>query len=233
MCQILVVAHGIFSCGKQTLSCGMWDLVPWPGTEPGPPALRVLATGPPGKPPLPLLPSQTRAPVSCTVILLTSPMNCSSLIFSFHTSSLGTCSQVAGTGRGAEDRPVKQSRVLQDPLLSSSSSASCPSLLPLPLYTCLLLYGNAFSSHLCQCTLLITSKNSIKMQSSHMCPTRWNSKREPRKVRFAQKAGRSVVRHHLSRAFVCEQKRKLPKTSHVPIDFIKGHTVGMRNPVGG
>ena len=29
----------------------MWDLVPRPGKEPGPPALegRVLATGPPGK----------------------------------------------------------------------------------------------------------------------------------------------------------------------------------------
>ena len=29
---VLVVACGIFSCG-------MWDLVPWPGIEPGPPAL--------------------------------------------------------------------------------------------------------------------------------------------------------------------------------------------------
>ena len=29
-------------------SGGMWDLVPWPGIEPGPPALAVLATGPPG-----------------------------------------------------------------------------------------------------------------------------------------------------------------------------------------
>ena len=35
----------------RTVSCGMWDLVPWPGTEPG--SLRwdltVLTTGPPGK----------------------------------------------------------------------------------------------------------------------------------------------------------------------------------------
>ena len=30
----LVAAHGIFSCG-------MWDLVPWPGIKPGPPALRI------------------------------------------------------------------------------------------------------------------------------------------------------------------------------------------------
>ena len=27
------------------LSCGMWDLVPWPGIEPGPPALGVLSLG--------------------------------------------------------------------------------------------------------------------------------------------------------------------------------------------
>ena len=35
------------------LSCSMWDLVPWPGIEPGSPALGawVLATGPPGKSP--------------------------------------------------------------------------------------------------------------------------------------------------------------------------------------
>ena len=29
----------IFSCHLKTLSCSMWDLVPWPGMEPGPPAL--------------------------------------------------------------------------------------------------------------------------------------------------------------------------------------------------
>ena len=41
---VLVAAYGIFSCG-------IWDLVPWPGIEPRPPALGrgVLATGPPGK----------------------------------------------------------------------------------------------------------------------------------------------------------------------------------------
>ena len=37
----LVAAHGLFSCGMWTLSWGMWDLVPWPGTEPGPPELGV------------------------------------------------------------------------------------------------------------------------------------------------------------------------------------------------
>ena len=39
-----------------TLSCIMWDLVPWQGTEPGPPywKLRILATGPVGNPPWPL-----------------------------------------------------------------------------------------------------------------------------------------------------------------------------------
>ena len=26
--DLLVVAHGIFTCGMQTLSCSMWDLVP-------------------------------------------------------------------------------------------------------------------------------------------------------------------------------------------------------------
>ena len=50
----LSLAHGIFSWDRQTLSCGMWDLVPWSGIKPGHPALGmcgVLATGPPGKSP--------------------------------------------------------------------------------------------------------------------------------------------------------------------------------------
>ena len=33
--SIFVVAHGIFSWGIRTLNCGTWDLVPWPGIEPG------------------------------------------------------------------------------------------------------------------------------------------------------------------------------------------------------
>ena len=39
---VSVVAHGIFDlhCGMQTLSCGMWELVPQPGIEP-----RSLALG--------------------------------------------------------------------------------------------------------------------------------------------------------------------------------------------
>ena len=28
------------SCGTKIISCGMWNLVSWPGIEPGPPALR-------------------------------------------------------------------------------------------------------------------------------------------------------------------------------------------------
>ena len=38
-CGIFVAACGIFSCGMRALSCGMQDLVPWPGMEPGSPAL--------------------------------------------------------------------------------------------------------------------------------------------------------------------------------------------------
>ena len=37
--RVLVAAHGIFSCGLQTLSCSTWDLVPRSGVEPSPPAL--------------------------------------------------------------------------------------------------------------------------------------------------------------------------------------------------
>ena len=37
--QVSVVAHGIFSCGMQTVNSGMWDLVPWSGMEPRAPAL--------------------------------------------------------------------------------------------------------------------------------------------------------------------------------------------------
>lgn len=41
---VLVTAHGTFSllCGMQTrriFSCGLWDPLPWPGIEPGPPTL--------------------------------------------------------------------------------------------------------------------------------------------------------------------------------------------------
>ena len=35
---IYLAAPGL-SCSMQTLSCSIWDLVPWPGIEPGPPAL--------------------------------------------------------------------------------------------------------------------------------------------------------------------------------------------------
>ena len=37
--SVLVAAHGIFSCSMRTLSCGMWDVVPWQGIEPRPAAL--------------------------------------------------------------------------------------------------------------------------------------------------------------------------------------------------
>ena len=37
----LAVACGIFSRSMRTLSCSLWDLVPWPGVEPRPPALEV------------------------------------------------------------------------------------------------------------------------------------------------------------------------------------------------
>ena len=39
--RIFIAASGMFSCSMRTLSCGMWDLVPSPGTEPGSPALAV------------------------------------------------------------------------------------------------------------------------------------------------------------------------------------------------
>ena len=39
---IFIAACRIFSYGKQTFSCGMWDLVPWPGIEPRAPTLEAL-----------------------------------------------------------------------------------------------------------------------------------------------------------------------------------------------
>ena len=36
---LFVVFFDCISCGMRNLSCGLWDLVPWPGLEPGPPAL--------------------------------------------------------------------------------------------------------------------------------------------------------------------------------------------------
>ena len=46
LCQVLVTACGIFSCSMQTLSCGVWDLVPWPGIEPRAPALGAQSLSP-------------------------------------------------------------------------------------------------------------------------------------------------------------------------------------------
>ena len=37
----LLAACMIFTYGMKTLSCGMWDLVPWPKIEPRPPALGI------------------------------------------------------------------------------------------------------------------------------------------------------------------------------------------------
>ena len=37
--QVLIVACRIFSCPIRTLSFGLWNLVSWPGIEPGPPTL--------------------------------------------------------------------------------------------------------------------------------------------------------------------------------------------------
>ena len=34
LCQVLVEACGVFSTGMCTLSCSLWDLVPWPEMEP-------------------------------------------------------------------------------------------------------------------------------------------------------------------------------------------------------
>ena len=39
LCWVLVAARGIFGCSMQTLSWGLWELVPWTGIEPGLPAL--------------------------------------------------------------------------------------------------------------------------------------------------------------------------------------------------
>ena len=51
--RVLVEARKIFSlcCSMQTLSCSIWDLVPWPGFKPRSLVLgvEVLASGPPGK----------------------------------------------------------------------------------------------------------------------------------------------------------------------------------------
>lgn len=38
LCQDLVVTHRIFSCGVWSLSCSMWDLLPWLGIESRSPA---------------------------------------------------------------------------------------------------------------------------------------------------------------------------------------------------
>ena len=43
---VLVETCQIFSCSMQTLSCVTWDLVPWPGLKPRPPALGARSLSP-------------------------------------------------------------------------------------------------------------------------------------------------------------------------------------------
>ena len=45
LCQVLIVAHRIFDLrfSMWILSCGLWDLFPWPGIEPRPPAIGALS----------------------------------------------------------------------------------------------------------------------------------------------------------------------------------------------
>ena len=38
---LFIWLHRVLVAAFRMFSCGMWDLVPWPGIEPGPPALRV------------------------------------------------------------------------------------------------------------------------------------------------------------------------------------------------
>ena len=54
MWRVFVAAHWIFDlyCAMWTLRCGMWDLVPWLGTEPRPLHLEHGVTEPPGKSPI-------------------------------------------------------------------------------------------------------------------------------------------------------------------------------------
>ena len=52
LCWVLVVAQGSFRWDLQTLCCGMWGVVPWPGIELWPPpslGARSLSHGPPRK----------------------------------------------------------------------------------------------------------------------------------------------------------------------------------------
>ena len=44
--RVLVVACGIFNYVMWTLRCCIWDLIPWPGMEPRPPALGAWSLSP-------------------------------------------------------------------------------------------------------------------------------------------------------------------------------------------
>ena len=44
--SVLVEECRVFGCGKGTLCCDLWDLAPWPGTEPGSAVLAVQSLKP-------------------------------------------------------------------------------------------------------------------------------------------------------------------------------------------
>ena len=46
MWESLAIACGIYNYSIQTLSCHMWDLVPWPGIEPRPPCIGTVKSEP-------------------------------------------------------------------------------------------------------------------------------------------------------------------------------------------
>ena len=89
----------IFSCGKGTLNCGMWDLFPWPGIKPRPPVLGAQSLSPWTSRGVPSLCSLAR-----TLNLSTCPWTPSPIFASTHPAD-------AITSNFSEGKPFKLSQV--------------------------------------------------------------------------------------------------------------------------
>ena len=122
-----------FSCDMQTLSCGMWDLVPWPGAEPLtlPWEHRSLAAGPLGSP-YPLL--FQILPCMAHFRELSSPMLYSKsllVIYFIHESEVAQlwptlCDPQDCSPPGSSVHGIFQARILEQVAISSSRRSSWP-----------------------------------------------------------------------------------------------------------
>ena len=88
LCRILVAGYRIFSCDMETLSCSLWNLVPWLQIKPGPLPWEFRVSAPGKLPPLLYL-SSWFSKLLWTVLSRVQPTFMECLLCAKHISGLG------------------------------------------------------------------------------------------------------------------------------------------------